>query len=265
MIKKAILYVWAVAVAVALAAIPIRAGSVLPNSGRLDFGSGSAAGPGFGVIQHSGGSVNFTQGFGNALYIKGAPIYQLLAPYGSHGPSKNGLYSVTNGSLNLTTGGCDVFCTTLNSNGFQGVTFKPGGSMSITGDITALGITTPGATLIAGHFVELGGNDVHLSLNTKTAKKNHSTGGLGGYLDITYLNPDIVAALHLPSNEGEGFLTQFFIDISYFSATHSWTGDVKSSDLIVVPTPEPTNLLLLGSALLIAAWITTRLKVRVQA
>jgi len=262
MIKTGILYVWAVAVAMALAAMPVRAGSVLPVSGHLDFSSYVASGKG--IHQNSGGSVKFTQGYGNALTITGAPIFQLLAPIGSHGPSKSGLYAITGGTLNLTTGLCDLYCNSLNSNGFQGVFFKPGGSMSITGEIAGMGMTSV-EPLVTGHFVELGGNDVHLSLNTKTAKTHPATGGLGGYLDITYLNPDLVAALHLPDAVGEGFLTQFYIDISYLASTRTWTGVVSSSDVIVVPTPEPTNLLLLGSALLIAAWITTRFKVRVQA
>jgi len=110
-------------IGIALVAIPANAGSIKPKGSAIDF---SSSGPG--NLQHTGGSIQFTKGFGNVLTITNAPIYELHAPAGSHGPSKNGLYAVTSGDLNVTTGPCISFCNGINGNGFQGANFSGTGS-----------------------------------------------------------------------------------------------------------------------------------------
>jgi hypothetical protein len=245
-----------IVVCVALYAMPSNAGSVLPKTGLLDFSSRTSTKGG--PVQHVGGVVEFTQGYGNSLTIVGAPIVQLKAPFGDKGPSKNGLYTVTDGVLDMTTGGCVMFCTSLTKGGFQSARFNAGGSLSIMGEITAMGITSV-QNLIVGHFVDLGGSSPHASLNTAASKAHPSTGGFGGYLDITYINPDIVAALDLSHSVGEAIMTNLFLDLGFSDGT--WTGTVGGSNVGVVPmtpTPEPTNLVLLGSALLAAGWVTRR-------
>ncbi len=236
----------------ALLAMPLKAGSILPKHARgIDFSS--QVNPGH--IQHAGGMVNFIDGFGDSLTVTNAPIFQLLAPPGSHGPSKNGLYSVVDGTLNLVTGGCISGCTHLNKNGSQGVNFSgTGSSLKLTGEIAGLGINSP-ETLIQGYFSNLGSKSPATHVNLRPGG-----GGLNGYLVITYINPMIVDLLHLIHGSGEGDLTQLFLDMNFTPSSASWQGEVGASNLFVVPTPEPTNLIFLGTALLAAAWITRKVR-----
>ena len=239
---------------VALIAIPAHAGSIIPKGQGIDFSSQSNPGH----IQHPGGTVSFVNGFGNAFSVTDAPISELHAPPGSHGPAKNGLYAVTSGALNLKTGGCISGCNGPNKLGFQGMNFSGvGSSLTLTGAIAGLGITSP-EMLIKGVFDSLGSSApaAHVSLNEPTNPKHPGTGGLTGYLDITYINPLIVGALHLPFASGEGEITEMFSGLSF--ASGSWSGTVDSSNLHVIPTPEPADAMLLGTMLLAAAWITRR-------
>ncbi len=239
---------------VVLTAIPANAGSILPKGQGIDFSSQSNPGH----IQHPGGLVSFTEGYGDAFRITNAPIYELHAAPGSHGPAKNGLYAVTSGELNMTTGGCISGCTGPNKLGFQGMNFSGvGSSVTLTGAIAGLGITSP-EMLIEGVFSSLGSSApaAHVSLNESSNPKHSGTGGLTGYLDITYINPLIVDALHLPFASGEGEVTEMFSNLSF--ASGSWSGTVDSSNLHVIPTPEPAEGMLLGTTLLAAAWITRR-------
>jgi len=238
-------------------AAPVKAGPILPKGPAIDFSSFTNPGN----VKHSGGNVNFTPGYGNAFSVTNAPIYQLRAQWGNIGPSKTGLYSVTNGLLNLKTGGCIEFCTGINKNGFQGVDFSgTGSSLKLTGEIAALGITDPSTILISGYFSDLGkgANPTNVSLNKGTSKKNPGGGGMTGYLVITSINPELVAALGLNDQSGLGQISEMLFNLNYFTNTANWNGAVGSSDIVVIPTPEPTNLLLLGSALLAAAWMTRR-------
>jgi hypothetical protein len=240
---------------VALIAIPANAGSVLPKGKAIDF---SSSGPGH--TQHPGGTVSFTNGFGNVFSVTDAPISELHAPPGSHGPAKNGLYAITGGELNLKTGGCISGCNGPNKMGFQGMNFSGvGSSLTLTGAIAGLGITSP-EILIKGVFDSLGSSApaTHVSLNTPGNPVHPGTGGMTSYLDITYINPLIVDMLHLVSGAGVGQTTENFFDLNLISGT--WDGTVGGTNLYVepTPTPEPANAMLLGTALLAAAWITRR-------
>jgi len=242
-------------IGIALVAIPANAGSIKPKGSAIDF---SSSGPG--NLQHTGGSIQFTEGFGNVLTITNAPIYELHAPAGSHGPSKNGLYAVTSGELNVTTGPCISFCNGINGNGYQGANFSgTGSSLTLTGEIASLGIGSP-ELLIAGFFSNLGSNApaTHVGLNKSTNAKYPGTGGMNSYLDITYINPRIVDLLHLKDGSGESQLTELYFNLDFLMSSQSWSGTVAASDLNVVPTAEPANFILLGSALLAAAWILRR-------
>lgn len=241
-------------IGVALSAIPANAGSILPKGKAIDISSLSDPGH----MQHPGGIVSFTDGFGNAFSVTNAPIYQLHAPPGSHGPVKNGLYAITGGELDLTTGGCISGCNGPNKMGFQGMNFSgAGSSLKITGAIAGLGITSP-EMLIEGFFSSLGTSKpaAHVSLNDSGNPKHPGTGGMTGYLDITYINPLIVSALHLPFASGEGQMTEMFSGLNFSSG--AWSGTVASTNDYTVPTPEPGNLILLGTALLAAAWVARR-------
>src|ERR1700722_4614130 len=254
--KKAAL-ICAAVIGIALAAIPANAGSIMPKETTIDFSSAGA-----GNVKHAGGTVQFTRGFGNVLTISKAPIYELRAPAGSHGPSKNGLYAITGGEMNVRTGPCIAYCMGMNGNGFQGANFSGvGSSLTITGEIAGLGIDRP-ELLIAGYFSNLGSNApaTHVGLNKSTNPKDPGAGGMSSYLDITYINPILVDLLHLKGAVGEGQLSEIYFNLDVLLGSQSWSGTIAGSDLNVAltPTPEPTNIMLLGSALLSAAWMLRR-------
>jgi len=241
---------------IALITIPTNAGSIMPKGSAIDFSS--LSGPG--NVQHPGGSVQFTRGFGNVLTISNAPIYELRAPAGSHGPSKSGLYAVTGGELNITTGPCITFCTGMNGNGFQGANFSgTGSSLTLTGEIAGLGMSHP-ELLIAGFFSSLGSNApaTHVDLNKSTNPKDPGTGGMSSYLDITYINPILVDSLHLKGGMGEGQLSEIYFNLDLLMGSENWNGTIAGSDLNVVLNPEPADSMLFGSAVLIAAWVIRR-------
>ena len=150
----------------------------------------------------------------------------------------------------------------MNGNGFQGANFSGvGSSLTITGEIAGLGINSP-ELLIAGYFSNLGSNAPasHVSLNKSTNPTDPGTGGTNSYLDITYINPILVDLLHLKGDIGEGQLSQIYFNLDVLLGSESWGGTIGGSDLNVAltPTPEPANIMLLGSALLSAAWMLRR-------
>ncbi|MGB8543301.1 MAG: PEP-CTERM sorting domain-containing protein [Candidatus Acidiferrales bacterium] len=243
------------------AVAPAKAGSILPKGPAIDFMSNTFPGP----VKHPGGSVTFAQGYGSEFKITNAPISELRAQYGNIGPSPNGLYAIGNGTLNLNTGGCISDCTNINGAGFQGANFSgTGSSLTLKGDIASLGIGSLGdpVTLIQGYFSNLGSSapPTHVSLNKGSSKTNPGGGGVNGYLVITYINPLLVAALGLNDGNGVGQLTETLFNLSYLTVSKNWNGEVSSSDVIVIPTPEPTTLMLFGTVLLALAWVTRRVR-----
>jgi|HubBroStandDraft_6_1064221.scaffolds.fasta_scaffold00511_4 hypothetical protein len=235
-----------------LLAMPVKAGSILPKRSKgIDFSSQSNPGN----VQHAGGTASFTEGFGNSLIVNDAPIFQLHAPAGNHGPSKNGQYAVADGSLDIVTGGCISGCTHINKNGSQSLNFSgAGSSLKLTGEIAGLGIDSP-ETLVLGYFSQLGSAKPATHVNLKPGG-----GGLNGYLIITYINPMIVDLLHLTHASGEGDLTELYLNMNFLPSAGTWSGQVGASNLFVAPTPEPTNLILLGTALLAVAWVTRKVR-----
>jgi len=99
-----------------------------------------------------------------------------------------------------------------------------------------------------------------VSLNISTNPNDPGTGGMSSYLDITYINPILVDLLHLEGGIGEGHLSEIYFNLDFLLSSQSWNGTVAGSDLNVTltPAPEPANFMLLGSALLTAAWIIRR-------
>jgi hypothetical protein len=258
-LKSALFFV--ALVVIAFTAAPAKAGSILPKGPAIDFMSNSYPGP----VKHAGGMVSFTGGFGNEFTVTNAPIMEMRAQYGNIGPAKNGMYAIGDGTLSLNTGGCIANCTNVNGAGFQGANFSgTGSSLTLKGDIASLGIGSLGdpLTLIEGYFSNLGSSapPTHVSLNKGSSKSNPGGGGVNGYLVITYINPLLVAALGLNDANGLGQLTETLFNLSYLTMSKNWSGEVGSSDLIVVPTPEPTTLMLFGTVLLALAWITRRVR-----
>jgi len=235
-------------IALVLLAAPAKAGSIIPSGQAIDFTSQSYPG----AINHPGGSLSFTQGIGNPLSVLNAPMETLL---GGHGPSLTGRYGIQGGFLDFLTGGCYSGCTKI-VNGQEGPNFSNGGSLVISGAIPSLGINSS-TNLIKGTFFNFNKNvpATHATLRT------NGNGGLFGYLDITFIDPTLVQALHLLGGTGAGHLTEMFFSLNFTSGTKNWNGSIKSSDLLIVPVPEPTSLILVGSALLIGAGLLRRKRI----
>jgi hypothetical protein len=197
----------------------------------------------------AGGSVSYTLGNGNSLFVTGAPISNL-----TQFPSFMN-FPVVGGLLNLTTGACETGCTKFNKgSGTSTLFFDDGGSLSIVGEIPSIGINSP-TTLITGFFDSKGieKHEANASLNSKTGR-----GGIDGYLNITMIDPTIVQALNLLGGSGNGYISEMFLRLSFNANNQSWNGSINSTDLIIKPSPEPSSLFLLGSSLLGAAGFLRR-------
>lgn len=243
----------------AFMAASAHAGSVLPKAPNLDFSS-QTTGPG--GTQHSGGYVGFNPATGHILSVTGAPIFQLQEPSGHHtADCPAGRCGVTDGSLSIYTGGCMTGCKA--NHGSETAFFSgQGSSVTITGEIPGLGITTD-TTLLKGIFVNYtnpSGPAATATLNDTTVKnkKIAGVGGIDGYLLITLIDPAIIQALGLNGTIGAGYVTEMYFDLNFMTSLNSWNGMLTGSDIIVVPTPEAASLLLLGTAFLAAAWFGRR-------
>src|ERR1700689_1898454 len=202
--------------AIAFMAASAKAGSVLPKAPNLDFSSETT---GKGGSQHAGGYVGYTPGLGHDLSITGAPIFQLQEPAG-HQTSMcpAGRCAVTDGSLNIFTGGCMMGCSGLVGGSENAFFSGQGSSVTITGAIPGLGISNDNTKLLQGYFVNLSnprGPAVSASLNSSGSKSKKGTGGLDGYLMITYIDPTIIQMLGLNGTLGEGYITEMYFNIDF--------------------------------------------------
>jgi len=250
--------------AMAFMAASAKAGSVLPKAPNLDFSSQTT---GKGGSQHSGGYVGYTPGLGNDLSITGAPIFQLQEPSDHHTAGcPAGRCSITDGSLNIFTGGCMMGCKGPVGGSESAFFSGQGSSVTITGAIPGLGISSDSTKLLQGYFVNLSnpnGPAVSASLNSAGSKnaKVQGTGGIDGYLMITYIDPTIIQMLGLNGTIGEGYITEMYFNLNFLmnqAGLSTWDGSLTGSDILVVATPEAASLILLGTAFLAAAWFGRR-------
>ena len=147
------------------------------------------------------------------------------------------------GLMNFTTGN---FISGTSSSGGQFInTYGSGGTFSITGGISSLGIAA-GSTLMTATFAT---NPSFLNLGVG------NFGTLGSGLNVNYLNPTLLAALGGVANftgTGVGALTQLQLGINPlttpFAPGVGFTASQSSAN-IAATLPVPTSLLLLGSGL----------------
>ena len=78
-----------------------------------------------------------------------------------------------------------------------------------------------------------------VSLNGNTGK-----GGVRGCIEVDYVNPFFLADLGFKGAQGKGFLSTMELQLMFLHG--HWTGEIGSSDMIILPnpTPEPVSLLL---------------------
>lgn len=217
---------------VTLAALTLLVGSAAANT--IDFAGGA------------GGSVTFTPGVGNTLDVSGAPISTVR-----QAPSFI-FYSVTGGSIDITTGGCMTGCiinpTTHNSNPH----FADGGLVEIFGSIPSLP-GDPSGLLMEGVFNSTLGEKIFgqkvCPITHATFKPSTGGVGMGGCVQVTSLNQTLLSDLGFGStNSGKSFLSEMFFEVTLTSGTYS--GEVLHTDVNVEPIPEPATLAMLGIGLL---------------
>lgn len=233
---KYILWVGLVTLSLSLLLAPAQA-NPLPPGVEMDFASGGL----------HGGTVSYTPGLGNQFSVTGAPIGTVQQfPSGQFFP-------ITNGYLDLVTGTCFKGCSYNSKSQTTNSFFNDGGLVQIFGSLPELP-GDPNGLLVSGFFDQKDGSKIFgqkncpitsVSLNGKTGK-----GGVQGCLMITDINSLLLKDLNFPNlTTGKGFLAEVFFGLSIDKSGH-WSGSVNSSDIIILPTPEPSSLALLGAGLL---------------
>lgn len=232
-------FLWAGLLAVTLSLLvgPAQANS-LPPGIQMDFASGR---------NNPGGEIDYTPALGNSFSVTNAPIATV-----QQFPSDQ-FFPITGGFLDLVTGGCVKGCTFNPKSETTFSQFADGGQLQIFGSLPELP-GDPHGLLIQGTFDHNQGSKIfgqkncpltNVSLNGKTGK-----GGIQGCLLITDINSLLLQDLNFPNlTTGKGFVAEVFFGLSIDQSGH-WTGQVQSSDIIILPTPEPSSLALLGAGLL---------------
>lgn len=232
---------------VGLLAVTADAGT-LPRGKRMDFGTNI-----------TGGTFTYPTGIGQSMTVKNAPITWI-----EQAPSDK-LFKISGGTLDLTTGTCYKGCS-YNSKA-QGLVslFNNGGTVSVYGTVLIPKVPLaddPTGLLFQGTFDSSLGSRLfqhkvcpvtNMTLSNKGAK----TGGFDGCVEATFINPTLLDDLNFPvDGSGQGYLSELFFGLTFSGS--QFGGGVKSTDFNVVPAPEPSTLMLFGSALLIAAGFVRR-------
>ena len=233
---------WSVAFSLVVCAAlsTVASAGSIPVGKQMDFSGGT------------GGTFSYTPGVGDTASVKNAPITKVIGF-----PSFLSL-SITDGTLDFTTGPCIATCGSQ-TNKKTGVTTSvpqfgqsPSGGLTLYGGIAALGIAD-GTALIDGIFVP---NGKHPAAGFSLTTKPGANSGMDGYLQVLSINPALLTYFNMnPAfTGGKGHLTELLLDLSF--VTNSWNGTIDHSDLLVDPAlPEPPSLLLFGSSILLAAYL----------
>jgi hypothetical protein len=245
---------WVAAVAVyalmgfSLLATSAYSGS-LPTGKTLDFGT-----------TVKGGTVSYPLGIGQKFRVVDAPI-----TFVQQGPSDK-RFAITGGTIDVLTGGCVKGCTFNARTQSQGSQFADGGVVKVFGSLPELP-GDPSGLLFEGTFnsslgSKLFSHQVCPVTNVSLTNKAGRTGGLDGCVQITDVNKALLADMNFPlDSNGQGYFSTLAFDLAFNGS--GWNGMIKSSDLNIIPAPEPSTLLLFGSCLFIGAGLLRR-KFRAQ-
>jgi hypothetical protein len=177
---------------------------------------------------------------------------------------------VTDGSMNILTGACDVKnCSQPNGKDQLTVGFANSSSTGITIMGMLPGMSSP-ELLMTGELehtvMVLRGPNVAGCAPASHAKGlcGPDTGGLSAEISTTYINQMMLKELGLlPANQSvpKQSIEQLNFDLNLFGALDDASGAIAGPIVltdIIITTPEPNTLLLFGSSFLVAAWILRR-------
>jgi hypothetical protein len=229
----------------------------------------------------AGGTISFTENIGSS-FLADALLQNLIKI--SPGNAK---YTITNGSMNVVTGGCDVGAKCYTPNGHDQLVLRfadttSGNAIDIVGGVN-FGPGSPynilnGTTLLKGNLINTGAvfNGSSAPLLPSCTPKLHAngqcgpdTGGLSGDISTTFVNSNLLKGLGLiGSNMSNPLDSIAQLDFT-FSATfgigntlggigNTTDSSIKLTDFTIDTIPEPTTLLTLGSGLLFAAGVLRR-------
>jgi hypothetical protein len=244
-------------VAVAIAALTIfansaNAGPFHPAKKVADFEK---------VDFQGGGCAGCSVSYNGSVFSANGNITQVVAL-----PSQKDL-SVTDGTMSILTGACDVAnCSKPNGSNQLVVGFANSGLQGVTIMGMLPGMSSP-EVLMTGELehtvMVLRGPNVPACAPSSHAKGlcGPDTGGLSAEIVTTYINQAMLKELGLlPANQSvpKQSIEQLNFDLSDFGAVNSLNGQISGPIVltdIIVTTPEPNTLLLFGSSFLIGAWI----------
>ncbi len=226
-----------------LSLVSVASATNIPPGKEIDFSSGKLV----------GGTVDYTPAPGNALSITNAPI-----AFVQQFPSFLE-FPLVGGFLDMVTGGCVSGCSFNVKSKTTSSFFADGGLIQIFGSIPSLP-GDPSGLLFQGVWNHLEGSHLlghkncqltNATLNAKTGK-----GGVGGCVEVDFLNPVMMADLGFKNTSGKGFMSSMLISLT--NVNGRWVGTVGSLDMLVLPTPEPASLALLGTGLLFVGTVVRK-------
>jgi hypothetical protein len=221
----------------------------------------------------SGGTVSYTEGVGNPFLAEGGISEVIKLPDGQK-------FTITDGAVSITTGGCDVGKSCYTRNGVDqlvlGFANSASNGITITGSVFGLPANTD---LISGELINTGavirGPDASMkncsSSKEKLGQCGPDTGGLNAEVVATYVNPTLLRDLGFVVDNGSNPAKSIeqmnftLLASAIFGNQDNIGGignvhdsSIQLTDISITLSPEPTTLLLLGTSFLVGAGLLRR-------
>ncbi len=171
-----------------------------------------------------GGSFSFANTSGSSLSVTNAGVNYIFDQV------TGAVDSTVSGTLNLTSGSASSTCATSSCT----VSFDAGGSLTIVGSDSALGISS-GTTLLSATFAD-----------GSATFSSSGSGTFSGDLADIQLNSTIASYYGLTGLSGSDAETEF--SVSFGSS--GFSGAVGTSGITIADAPEPSSFSLLALVLL---------------
>jgi hypothetical protein len=222
----------------------------------------------------SGGTVSYTEGVGNPFLANGNISQVVKLPDGQK-------FTITDGAISITTGGCDVGKRCYTKNGVDqlvlGFANSASNGVTITGSVFGLPANTD---LISGELINTSGVIRGPDASTKNCSPSReaqgqcgpNTGGLSSEIIATYVNPTLLKDLGFVTDVGSNNPEKSIEQMNFVLLASAIFGNrdnigglgnvndssIQLTDISITLTPEPTTLLLLGTSFLVGAGLLRR-------